>query len=203
MNYRAKRALGLVSVPTLVIGVILLATGTPVQAVAEVLLFMFAVFVTSAFLIDRFTSDREPVDLEKLPTQGTTQAQVAVFYLLAAVILVVSLKQLVSPGPATDRTFAIAGLMTALLCAFLAFRAYRKMKSAPTPTDAESQKERGNPKAVLIGIIIFAALFIAGNIRRIMSGRSDNVWIGVGQSAIWLPIFGYFGYREYRKMKSR
>lgn len=66
--------------------------------------------------------------------------------------------------------------------------------------DPKPQTELGNPKAVLIGIIIFAALFIAGNIRRIMSGRSDNVWIGVGQSAIWLPIFGYC---EYRKMKSR
>jgi hypothetical protein len=36
-----------------------------------------------------------------------------------------------------------------------------------------------------------------------MSGRSNDVWIGVGQSAIWLPIFGYFGYREYRKIKGR
>src|SRR5665213_2349423 len=70
MNDRAKRALGLVSVPTLVIGVILLASGTPVQVVAEVLFAMFAVFVTCAFIITRFTSDREPVDIEKPSTLG-------------------------------------------------------------------------------------------------------------------------------------
>ena len=181
----------------------MLQDGTPIQDVVKVLLFLVGTCGVMIFIRARFTSDRQPSDIEKPSTQGTTQAQIAILYLLAAVILVVSLKQLVSPGQATDGTFAIAGLMTALLCAFLAFRAYRRMKSAPTPTAAESQKERGNPKAVLIGITIFTVLFIAGNTRRIMSGRSNEIWIGVGQSAIWLPIFGYFGYREYREMKSR
>ena len=69
--------------------------------------------------------------------------------------------------------------------------------------DPKPQTELGNPNAVFIGIIIFTALFIAGNARRIMSGRSNDIWMGVGQSAIWLPIFGYFGYREYRKIKGR
>jgi len=138
MNDRAKRALGLVSVPTLVIGVILLASGTPVQVVAEVLFAMFAVFVTCAFIITRFTSDREPVDIEKPSTLGKSQAQITVFGLLAAVTFVVSLQQLVSPAQSTDRTFGIAGVIIALFCAFLAFRAYRKMRSAPMLADPKA-----------------------------------------------------------------
>lgn len=199
--------LGLVSgcagVMAVVTAIAMLQEGSSIQDVAKVLLLFIGTLGVMIFIAARFTSDRQPVDIEKPPTPGRLQAPITVFGLLAAVTFVVSLQQLVRPAQSTNRTFGIAGVIIALFCAFLAFRAYRKMRSASTPTDEESQTERGNPKAVLIGIVFFTVLFIAGNTRRIMSGRSNDVWIGVGQSAIWLPIFGYFGYREYRKIKGR
>lgn len=191
-----------VGLMALITAIAMLQEGSTIRDVARVLAAVLGMFGMMIFIVAQFTPDRQPVDIEKPPTQGKSHAQITVFGLLAAVTFVVSLQQLVNPVQSTDRTFGIVGLIIALFIAFLAFRAYRKMKTEPTTTDAEPQTELGSPKAVLIGIIIFAALFIAGNTRRIMSGRSNEVWIGVGQSAIWLPIFGYFGYREYRKMKN-
>jgi hypothetical protein len=78
------------------------------------------------------------------------------------------------------------------------------MNPTKTTTDETAgQLSLGKPKAVLIGIAIFTALFIAGNIRRTMTARSNDVMIGVGSMVIWVPIFIYFAYREYRRMKNR
>jgi len=111
-----------------------------------------------------------------------------------------------------DRTLGIAGVIAALVFGFLSFRAYQEMKikqmtiedSIVQPPNPMPRTELGNPKAVLLGITIFGVLFIAGILRRIvMPARSNDVWIGIGQMVIWLPIFTYYAYREYRRMKKR
>ena len=120
-----------------------------------------------------------------------------VFGLLAAGTLIVSL-QWISAAQPENRNLGIEGVILALFFGYLSFSAYRQLKA----TGAE-QPRLGNPKTILIGISIFTALFIAGNVRRIMSARSNDLWIGIGQMVIWLPIFSYYGYREYRRMKNQ
>jgi hypothetical protein len=35
----------------------------------------------------------------------------------------------------------------------------------------------------------------------LMPSGPNDIGIGVGQMAIWLPVFGYLAYREFRRMR--
>ena len=47
-------------------------------------------------------------------------------------------------------------------------------------------------------------LLVVADVRMILipSGPND-VWIGVGQMVLWVPVFGYLAYREFRRMREK
>lgn len=210
MSSSTKLVSSLAATMSVVIAIAMLQDGATIQDVAKVLFLLLGTCSIFIFIIARLRSGAQHPGSFKQAASATSRAQTTAFGILAGATFVISLQQLVKPVHSEDRTFGIAGMITALFIAFLAFRAYQKSRIRQLSFDGDiaepnpkQEMELGTPKAVLIGITIFGLLFVVGNLRRIMSARRSDVWIGIGQTAIWLPILVYFGYREYRRMKNR
>ena len=69
------------------------------------------------------------------------------------------------------------------------------VESLPVPGDTTGFL---NPKFGLTLAVILALLVIQGDVRVILKG---DLWDGIFQMAFWLSLIGYYGFREYGRMK--
>jgi hypothetical protein len=56
----------------------------------------------------------------------------------------------------------------------------------------------------MMAIVGFVTLLVIADVRMILtpSGQND-VFIGAGQMLIWVPVFGYLAYREFRRIREQ
>jgi len=140
--------------------------------------------------------------------QGRRDVHRIVYTLVAIGSLLIGLQGVLNPVHAYDRDLGTSCLLTALILGFLALREYRASQHNATyltldrKASASPQRARlGKPRTTLLLIAIFAILLVISDVRRIRTPSDPNdVWIGIGQMAIWLPGLGYLAYREYCRM---
>ena len=194
---------------TFVAVVSLLADGAPIYSILELVAVIAGTLWLTLFIRFRLIASDDKGEPQSKSPSAKCRARMIVFGILAAVTLLISEAQLMSPAQANGRELSWASALTAVFLACLSFREFRRMRQeelkSPLPAVQNipaNRSELGKPKYVLIGILIFGALFIIGNLRRILTpSESKDVWIGVAQMVIWLPILSYFAFREYRRAK--
>lgn len=108
--------------------------------------------------------------------------------ILACLSLLISIQQMVWPFQNYERGLAWGGLILSILFGFRALRAHQNNDTAGLHS----------PKLGLAIAAVFGFLIVLGDVRFILRG---NVQAGVIQMAVWLPITGYYGFREYGRVK--
>jgi len=124
----------------------------------------------------------------------------------AGLSLLISIPHLVLPFQNYERRLGWGGLITSAIFGYLSFRAYRNMKkerlqanSGKPPLVGNETADFRNPKFGLALAAILALFVIQGDVRVILKG---DLWDGIFQMAFWLALIGYYGFREYGRMKN-
>jgi hypothetical protein len=179
------------------------------------------------FIRSRFTEEGQA---ERLAAEGlrtgaqrrniTLKSRTLAYAAVAVGSFLTGLQAFFNSGSEGTQASSVASLLTAAIFGLLAVREHRNESANPdvgldsnplavlnaTPTNTAPKKPSpiGSPTTTLVIIAIFTILLTIADIRLIrMASKPNDVWIGVGQMALWLPVFGYLAYREFRRMKQK
>jgi len=157
------------------------------------------------------------IDAGAQPGKRKLMSRAMVYAVVAVISLLTGLQGFFVPEQGSGRDSGISGILLATVMGFLAFREHRRKRAEPDlslnsnplaalnapPAQPVSPKPtpKGSPTALMV-ILGFVGLLVIGDVRMILTPSGPNdVWIGVGQMVIWVPIFGYLAYREFRRIR--
>jgi len=210
MGETTKVALALIGIALLFCNGVVLGVDGPSWALAGADVIAGACIVLGLFLSSRFT---EQGQAERL-MGNTTMSRSFIYSAGAIVSLLTGVQGFVNPKQ--ESGMAIASILLASVFGFLAFRERRKSRTGrdlslnSNPLAALNAHARTEPTPstpgssvrTLIVIAIFGVLLAIADVRTIlMATGANDVWIGVGQMVIWLPVCVYAAYCEVRRMK--
>lgn len=153
------------------------------------------------------------------PGKRKLMSRAVVYAVVAIISLLTGIQGFFFPELGGGRDSGISGILLAAVMGFLAFREHRRTRVEPDlslnsnplaalnapPAQPIPPKPipTGSPIA-LFGILGFVTLLVIADVRMILmpSGPND-VWIGIGQMVIWVPILGYLAFREFRRMREK
>ena len=151
------------------------------------------------------TDSEAPLDSQAPPPGAKSRARAIGLGIVAGLSLLISIQQIAWPFQSNERELGWGGLITSALFGYLSFRAYRNMKrerlhanSGKLPLVDNETADFRNPKFGLALAAILALFVIQGDVRVILKG---DLWDGIFQMAFWLALIGYYGFREYGRMK--
>ena len=151
------------------------------------------------------TDNQAPLDPQAPPRGAKSGARAIGLGIVACLSFLISIQQIAWPFQGNERELGGAGLITSAFFGYLSFRAYRNMKSEslqansskPPLVDNKTADFR-NPKFGLALAVVLALFVIQGDVRVILKG---DLQYGILQMAFWLVLIGYYGFREYGRMK--
>jgi hypothetical protein len=210
----------------LLFDVLALIAEVPLGYIALVDLIGGAALGSVLFVFVRYT---EPGQREQLMARGLDSgaqpgkrklmSRALVYAVVAVISLLTGLQGFFVPELGGGRDSGISGILLAAVLGFFAFREYRRTRVEPdlslnsNPLDALDAPlaqpippkpiPTGSPMALFV-IVGFVTLLVIGDVRMILTPSGPNdVFIGVGQMVIWVPIFGYLAYREFRRIREK
>ena len=211
----------------LVCAVVALSTDVPLWAVIVTVAAAIASAALAFFIRSRFTEEGRAARLaaEGLTAgdqhrKGRLKSRTLTYAAVAIGSLLTGLQVFLNPEPEGGQGLGASSLLVAAVFGFLALREHRggrvepdlslngnplaALSAPPTKLAPTKPAPIGSPTTTLIVIAIFVILLVIADVRMILmpSGPND-IWIGVGQMVIWLPVFGYLAYREFRRMKAK
>ena len=225
MGETAKVSLILIGGALLLCNVLGLIADAPLLTLAAVDLIAGSLIGLVIFVWVRFTEQGQQehimargLDAGEQSGKRKLMSRALVYAVVAVISLVIGLEGFFNPELGGGQDSGISGILFAAALGFLAFREYRRTRAAPDLSlnsdplavlNAPSSRPIppkpapiGSPRTTLIVITVFVILLVIADVRKILTPSGPNdAWIGVGQLVIWVPIFGYLAYREFRRMR--
>ena len=227
MGETAKVALTLIGGTLLLCNVAGLISDVPLWSLAVVDLIAGSLIGLVIIVWMRFTEQGQQeqlmdrgLDAGEQPGKRKLMSRAFIYAAVAIISLLIGLQGFLNPELGGGRYVGISGTLLAAALGFLAFREHRSTRTEPdlspnskplaslnaAPARAIPPKPSpiGSPTTTLIVMVVFVILLVITDVRMIPIPSGPNgTWIGVGQMVIWVPIFGYLAYREFRRMHGK